>query len=194
MPRTPDSLFAAVTVKAVEKTMQEHARQKRTRHPARALALSVLLVLAPMQAEGAPEGATEGPVEVEEGAGRVGLRVDTEDLGGSAEGMKAKIEEAAAGVFGAEGYVAGEGDEDPQIVVVVERTGTDENPGYVVGFSIEKGDEIVPGSARQSDCSLCTRTELLERIEEELELAGEPQAVEEVGGDGDGDVGVGMEM
>jgi hypothetical protein len=127
----------------------------------------------------------------EQAPARVGLGVDTADLGSGEEPLKAKIEETAAGVFEAEGFEGARDEEDPRIVVVVERTGTEENPGFVVGFSIERGDEIVSGSARQADCSLCTRTELLERIEEEvvglLELAREHQVVEAVddgGGDG----------
>ncbi|WP_146156103.1 hypothetical protein, partial [Enhygromyxa salina] len=123
---------------------------------------------------------------------RVGLRVDTDDLGGAGEPLKVKIVETASLVFAEQRVEDGRDGEDPRIVIVVERTGTEENPGFVVGFSIEKGEEIVPGSARQSDCSLCTRTELVARIEQELpallELAGEHQVavegVEEGGEDG----------
>ena len=132
---------------------------------------------------------------------RAALRVDTEALDASDDALKAKIVEVATGVFSKQGFSDALDDQDPTIVVVVERTGSEENPGFVVGYSIEKGDEVVPGSARQSDCSLCTRTELVERIEKELpgllKLALDHQAVrtvEDVGGgdgdgDGDGDVG-----
>jgi hypothetical protein len=129
---------------------------------------------------------------------RVSLRVDTDALGGADEPMKAKIVEIATGVFRNQGFVDAIDDQDPVIVVVVERTGDVENPGFVMGYSIEQGDEIVPGSARQSDCSLCTRTEVIERIEKDLEplleLAREHQVEREgveVGGDGDGDGDVG---
>ncbi len=176
--------------------MEEHARQGRKSLGATALTLSVVLMGMGVRV---PEAWAEGPgVEEggeEESAGRVGLRVETEDLGSGGEAMKGKIEERAREVFEGEGYGEAREEDDPAIVVVVERTGTDENPGYVVGFSIEKGDEIVPGSARQSDCSLCTRTELLERIEQELagllELAGEHQVEEGEGGGGAGGGGRG---
>lgn len=136
---------------------------------------------------------------------RVGLRVDTEELGSQGDAVGAKITESARAVFGEQGFGEASEELDPVIVVVVERTGTEENPGFVVGFSIEKGEEVVPGSARQTDCSLCTRTELLERIDGELpgllKLAREHQVPAVVGGgeddggetegggDGDGDDG-----
>lgn len=130
---------------------------------------------------------------------RAALRVDTEALDASDDALKAKIVEVATGVFSKQGFSDALDDQDPTIVVVVERTGSEDNPGFVVGYSIEKGDDVVPGSARQSDCSLCTRTELVERIEKELpallKLALDHQAVRTVadvgGGDGDGDGDVG---
>jgi hypothetical protein len=130
-----------------------------------------------------------------EAAPRVGLRVDAEDLGSEGESVEAKVGEVAAEVFAAEGFEEASEELDPRIVVVVERTGTEENPGFVVGYSIEKGEEVLPGSARQSDCSLCTRTELLERIREELpgllKLAREHQVAAAVGGGEDGGEGEG---
>jgi hypothetical protein len=129
-----------------------------------------------------------------EAAPRVGLRVDAKELGTDGAPVEAKVEEVAAEVFAAEGFEGASEALDPRIVVVVERTGTEENPGFVVGYSIETGEEVVPGSARQSDCSLCTRTELLERIREELpellKLAREHQVPAATGdGDGGGDTG-----
>jgi hypothetical protein len=125
-------------------------------------------------------------ISPEQAPARAGLEVETGDLGSGGDPLKAKIEETARRVFEAQGFEAGRDEGDPRIMVVVERTGTEENPGFVVGFSIEKGEEIVSGSARQADCSLCTRTELIERIEEELpgllKLAREHQVVEAVGG------------
>jgi hypothetical protein len=125
-----------------------------------------------------------------EAAPRVGLRVDAEALGSEGESVEAKVEEVAGEVFAEQGFEAEREELDPRIVVVVERTGTEENPGFVVGYSIEKGEEVLPGSARQTDCSLCTRTELLERIRGELpgllKLAREHQvAAVADGGDGD---------
>jgi hypothetical protein len=132
------------------------------------------------------------PAEV---APRVGLRVDAKDLGSEGESVEAKVEEVATEVFAGEGFEGASEELDPRIVVVVERTGTEENPGFVVGYSIEKGEEVLPGSARQSDCSLCTRTELLERIREELpgllKLAREHQVPAAAGGEDGGDGGEG---
>ncbi|MFV8753225.1 hypothetical protein ACNOYE_21975 [Nannocystaceae bacterium ST9] len=123
----------------------------------------------------------------------VGLRIDAKALGADAEPIAAKVEEQTKAVFEAEGVLAPLDEQDPVIVVVVERARNSEDPGYVIGFSIEQGEDVVPGSARQSDCSLCTRTELIERIEAELpkliELAREYQvvrAVDEGGGEEDG--------
>jgi hypothetical protein len=129
-----------------------------------------------------------------EAAPRVGLRVDAKELGTDGAPVEAKVEEVAAEVFAAEGFEATSEELDPRIVVVVERTGTEENPGFVVGYSIEKGEEVVAGSARQSDCSLCTRTEMVERIREELpellKLARQHQVPAATGdGDGGGDTG-----
>lgn len=134
------------------------------------------------------------PAEV---APRVGLRVDAEELGSGGESVEAKVEEVAGEVFAAEGFEEATEELDPRIVVVVERTGTEENPGFVVGYSIEQGEEVLPGSARQSDCSLCTRTELLERIREELpgllklarahQVAAVGDGGEEGGGEGGGE-------
>jgi hypothetical protein len=129
-----------------------------------------------------------------EAAPRVGLRVDAKELGTDGAPVEAKVEEVAAEVFAAEGFEATSEELDPRIVVVVERIGTEENPGFVVGYSIEKGEEVVAGSARQSDCSLCTRTEMVERIREELpellKLARQHQVPAATGdGDGGGDTG-----
>jgi hypothetical protein len=136
---------------------------------------SVLAVSTVTMAVGETRASPEPPaprmVKMEaraEPAPRVGLRVDAEELGSGGESVEAKVEEVAAEVFAAEGFEGASEELDPRIVVVVERTGTEENPGFVVGYSIEQGEEVLPGSARQTDCSLCTRTELLERIRGEL--------------------------
>lgn len=120
---------------------------------------------------------------------RVGLRVDTKALGADADPIGTKVRDQAKLVFDQDGVLEPLDDQDPVIVVVVERARNSEDPGYVIGFSIEQGEDVVPGSARQSDCSLCTRTELIERIESELpkllDLAGEVQ-VDRSGGEDDG--------
>lgn len=152
------------------------------------LALSMVTQVARATEPPAPTLVKMAPAPV--AAPRVGLRVDAEKLGTSGESVEAKVVETAEEVFAAEGFEEASGDQDPVIVVVVEPTGTEENPGFVVGYSIEKGEEVVAGSARQSDCSLCTRTELLERIREELpgllKLARDQQAPVEAGGEEEG--------
>jgi hypothetical protein len=112
-----------------------------------------------------------------EAAPRVGLRVDAEELGSGGESVEAKVQEVAA-----EGFEGASEELDPRIVVVVERTGTEENPGFVVGYSLEQGEEVLPGSARQSDCSLCTRTELAR----EHQVAAVSDGGEEGGEGGEG--------
>jgi hypothetical protein len=127
----------------------------------------------------------------------VGLRIDTKALGADAEPIAAKVQEQAKLVFDQDGVLEPLDDQDPVIVVVVERARKSDDPGYVIGLSIEQGEDVVPGSARQSDCSLCTRTELIERIDAELpkllELAAGVQVDrssaeggEEEGGEDDG--------
>ncbi len=127
---------------------------------------------------------------------RAGLRVDASALGGEGGPISNKVEEQARAVFQDKGYQEPLDDADPRIVIVVEKAPDKSNPGYVIGFSVERGEDVLPGSARQSDCSLCTNTELIERIGQELpkllEIAGANQAVREVAvGDGDGEPGDG---
>ena len=128
---------------------------------------------------------------------RVELRIDTEGLGETAEPMAMKIAERGAEVFAARGVAEPSDPGDPIIVVVVERTGTEENPGFVVGFSLEQNDEIISGSVRQADCSLCTRGELLDMIADELpglvELASEHQVAPAIGEEGGEEGGEGGE-
>ncbi len=185
-----------------------HARRSRTPFVALTLAVSVGLIGTPSPSLAArpPAPKLTGRMKMEpepveqptEQQLRVGLRVDTEALGGGAgEPMRVKIVEVATDEFRDQGFAEVLDEMDPRIVIVVERTGDEENPGFVIGYSIEKDDEIVPGSARQTDCSLCSRTDVIERIEKDLdpllELALEHQVVREVegpsgDGDGDGDV------
>ena len=136
----------------------------------------------------------------------VGLRVDAKALGADADPIATKVRDQAKTVFADSSVLEPIDERDPVIVVVVERARKSEDPGYVIGFSIEQGEDVVSGSARQSDCSLCTRTELIERIEAELpkliRLATEHQVDrssddgggEEAGeGDEGGDEGGGVE-
>ena len=132
------------------------------------------------------------PAEADASA-RVDLRIDTEALGSDGEPLANKITEVVGEVAAEQGFAEASDPLDPAVIIVIERTGDDENPGYVVGFSIEKGEDIVPGSARQADCSLCTRGELIEKIEAELpgllELAREHQVPAAVVGDEGGEGG-----
>ncbi|WP_172305409.1 hypothetical protein [Pseudenhygromyxa sp. WMMC2535] len=124
---------------------------------------------------------------------RAGLRVDVDELGSDGASIATKIEEDAKVAFDAEGLKEPIDELDPVIVVAIERLDDPENPGYVVGFSIEQDDEIVAGSARQSDCKLCTRTELVELVQKVLddllELAAESQADRTPAGDGGAEAG-----
>jgi hypothetical protein len=172
-----------------------HARPHTTPFVALALSLSVGLVGIPSPSHAAQPPAPRLLVQAEQPP-RAALRVDTDALGSGEEPLKAKIVEVATGVFTKQGFEDALDDQDPRILIDVAPTGNEENPGFVVGFSIEKGDDVVPNSARQIDCSLCTKTELLERIEKELPalldlaLAHQPERPIENGnggGDGDGD-------
>jgi hypothetical protein len=139
------------------------------------------------------------PDETAAAAGiHVGLRIDTKALGADADPIANKVQEQAKLVFDQQGVLEPIDDRDPVIIVVVERARNSEDPGYVIGLSIEQGEDVVPDSARQSDCSLCTRTELIERIEAELpkllQLAGQVQVergAEEGGEEEGGDEGEG---
>lgn len=138
----------------------------------------------------APALMKQAPPDVQPAPVRIGLRIDTKALGADAEPIAAKVQEQAKPVFDQGGVLEPLDDQDPVIVVVVERARKSDDPGYVVGFSIEQGEDVVSGSARQSDCSLCTRTELIERIDSELpkliELASEHQVVRVVDGGDEG--------
>lgn len=172
--------------------MQQSVRTHTTSFVALTLTLTLIGLPSPVGAAEPPAPMLLDDAAPTEAAPQVGLRVNTDDLGGVDEPTKRKIVEVATGVFDAQGFADVSDAKDPRIVIVVERTGDEEHPGFVVGFSIEKGDEVVAGSARQLDCSLCTRTELVEEIGKELpallELARKhqvPRAVSDGGRNGD---------
>lgn len=153
----------------------------------------------------APTLLKQAPPDVDPVLPRVGLRIDTKALGADADPIATKVQDQAKLVFEQDRVLEPLDDQDPVIVVVVERARNSDDPGYVIGFSIEQGEDVVPGSARQSDCSLCTRTELIERIEAELpkllELARDVQVergteeggAEEAGGEDEGGADGGAE-
>ncbi len=133
----------------------------------------------------APSLIKQAPREPEPASpARIGLRIDTKALGSDAEPIAAKVEERGKILFDEEGVLEPLYDQDPVIAIVVERVQNSEDPGYVIGLSIEQGEDVIQGSARQSDCALCARTELIDKIAAELpkliELARTVQVVREV--------------
>lgn len=117
-----------------------------------------------------PAGAAEPPRPVLLVASdpRVGLSIDASALEDDGDTVLAKVDETARGVLIDSGFVHSDEHRDPRIMIVIEPSPDPENPGYVVGFSMEQAGEIVPNSSRQSDCSLCTRTELIDLVAMEL--------------------------
>ena len=125
--------------------------------------------LAPSQALAGPPAPRlmAGASEPDQAVPRLGRRIDASALGDDGDGVARRLGEILDAETGEQGFEPGE-PPYPQLVVVVARARNREDPGYVVGFSVESRGEIVAGSARQLDCSLCTRTELVERIEAQL--------------------------
>lgn len=104
-----------------------------------------------------------------EQAPAVGFEIDAKALGSEGGPLADKLQGDLETQRDGAGFRATSDPRDPVILIVIERASDPEKPGYMVGLSMETGDEIVSGSARQSDCSLCTRTELVTQIGEEVE-------------------------
>jgi len=111
---------------------------------------------------------------------RISVRVDTKALDGGNEGLDNKLGEVATQLFGERGFTDAVDPQDPELVIVVDQTGDDENPTFVVGLSLERAGEIVPGSARQLECSLCTYTDLVDKVSAELPAMVELARAEQV--------------
>ncbi|KIG16158.1 hypothetical protein DB30_04876 [Enhygromyxa salina] len=95
------------------------------------------------------------------------LEIDTSGAGSSADVLRRRIEERANIVLRHAQVLPGEQD-DALLSVVVEELG-DEAPGYAATFELRAADGSVIDAPTRLECSLCTETELVARVEAELE-------------------------
>jgi hypothetical protein len=139
-----------------------------------AVTLSVALGALAAPAWAAPEGNPE-PVEAR-------LQIDTSEAGGGADVLHRRIEERANIVLREAKVLPGSSD-DVAIEITVRELRGDE-PGYAVTFELRDADGRGLDKPAKVDCSLCTETELVARVESELatvvgnlrELEAKPEA------------------
>ena len=98
------------------------------------------------------------------------LKIDTSKVGDAGPIVKRRVEERGTIVLrDASILPARDARDDALITVVVEEMRGDE-PGFVFELSVEQGGELV-GERRRVECTLCTESEIVERIERELATA-----------------------
>lgn len=95
------------------------------------------------------------------------LEIDTSEAGGGAEVLHRRIEERANIVLRQAKVLPGDTD-DVAIEVVVRELAGDE-PGYAVTFELHAADGSQLAEPLEVNCRLCTETELVARVETELE-------------------------
>lgn len=130
----------------------------------------LLLVTAVCVALGAPgaravEAGTQASAS-SSGVRRAELRIDTSRVGDAGPVIKRRVEERGGVVLRDAGVLAAADGEDPRIfVVVMELRG--EDPGYAFELWIEQRGQVL-GERRTVECTLCTESEIVGRVEEAL--------------------------
>jgi hypothetical protein len=95
------------------------------------------------------------------------LEIDTSLAGSGTEVLHRRIEERANIVLRHAKVLAGDSD-DLLVRIIVTELDAD-NPGYAVTFTMTASNGSAAGKPIQVTCSLCTETELVARVEAELE-------------------------
>jgi hypothetical protein len=94
------------------------------------------------------------------------LLIDTSKAGGGADVLHRRIEERANIVLREAKVLPGNADDAALAVTVLELQGDD--PGYAVSFELRAADGSSISEPTRVECSLCTETELVARVEAEL--------------------------
>ena len=132
--------------------------------PRRLIALvfgvAVEAVAASASAAPEPDSTRVEPVEAR-------LEIDTSAAGAGADVLHRRIEERANVVLRHAKVLPGDRDDAALTVVVREVTG--DEPGYVVTFELRAADGSAIAKPTELECRLCTETELVARVEAELE-------------------------
>jgi hypothetical protein len=95
------------------------------------------------------------------------LEIDTHAAGSGAEVLQRRIEERANIVLRQGKVLPGDAEDAAILVVVRELAGDD--PGYAVSFELRASDGSKLAEPTEIECPLCTETELVARVEAELE-------------------------
>lgn len=95
------------------------------------------------------------------------LEINTRGAGAGADVLRRRIEERANIVLRRAKIVTGGADDVALRVLVVELEG--DEPGYLVTFEIRAANGSMPNAPSEFECPLCTETELVARVEAELE-------------------------
>lgn len=64
----------------------------------------------------------------------------------------------------------GQSDDDPELRVIVEAFDDPENPGYVTKLGLYDHGELVPDTAREVTCELCTHGEVAAKLRVEVDV------------------------
>ena len=105
-------------------------------------------------------------------ARRATVEIDTSDIGEEGPVLKRRTRERTDVVLRAAGVLPGRPDvDDPVIHVDIDELTGDE-PGYQCAIWVSRGDEVL-GERRRVDCTLCTESEIVQRVEATVtELVG----------------------
>lgn len=95
------------------------------------------------------------------------LEIDTEQAGSGAKVLHRRIEERANLVLRQAKVLPGDRDDALLRIAVQELVG--EDPGFAVSFELRAADGTLIADPIAFECSLCTETELVARVEAELE-------------------------
>ncbi|WP_146157883.1 hypothetical protein [Enhygromyxa salina] len=117
----------------------------------------------PGSALAAPAASSAGspaPIEAQ-------LEIDTTRAGAGADVLRRRIEERANIALRHAKVLPGDRD-DLTLAVSVEEIGGDA-PGYILTFELHAADGSMLDEPTEHECSLCTETELVARVEAELE-------------------------
>ncbi|GEM_PF-5105219 len=133
-----------------------------------ALASALSLAAATPRATGAPPQ-TGGPApsasQRPSSATRAGLAVDASALGDDGEGLGQRLlERAKSALLDAE-VLPGRSEKDPTIMIMIERSGPQDNPIHTVSVRLLQSGAEIAGSLETSACELCTDKEIITQLE-----------------------------
>lgn len=131
--------------------------------------LAFVALLAGLHPVAPLRAAVQEAAEPEASERRADLIIDTSRVGEAGPVIKRRIEERGGIVLREAGVLPAEDGRDPRISVSVEEL-RGEDPGYVFELFIEQDGEVV-GERRRVECTLCTESEIVARVEDTLATA-----------------------